>query len=89
VRTNAIALHDDEGNVAAFVVGPPDGPGVAAVSTSRPGLRHSEVELPHLADGSIESLAGEGGREVLLSAIEQFRVEVTQEARLVPKPSET
>jgi hypothetical protein len=84
----AIALHDDQGNIAAFVVGVADGPAVAAVTMSRAGLRHTEVELPQLADDSVESLAAEGAREVLLSAIEQFRVEVTQQARLVRKPSE-
>ncbi len=76
----ALVLHDQEGNISTVVTAPPDAP-MPAYGSAQPGRLVSEVELP---DG-LRDPTDEDGLQRMLQILEEYRVDVAREAKLVPK----
>ena len=73
-----LAIHDAQGNIDTIIVRPGDAPMGATVS---PGQMVTEVEV---ADVKIDP-ADPGSYQRLIEMLQEFRVEVKTEARLVRK----
>ena len=75
------AIHDDQGNIAALVVSPPDSP--PAQLQTQPGQRMTEVEAPEVT----LDLTGPRLNEDLSDLMQTHQVEVqTEQGTLKRKP---
>ncbi len=74
-------IHDDQGNIAALVVSPPDAP--PAQLQTQPGQRMTEVEAPEVT----VDLTGPRLNEDLSDLMQNHQVEVqTEQGALKRKP---
>jgi len=76
----AFVIHDTAGYIRAVVTAPPDAPPLAG--PAQPGELLSEVELEDYRSETDD----QERLESLLRVAQDFRVELEQNARLVPKP---
>jgi len=74
-----LAIHDAQGNITASVVHPPDAPPAAVGSEG--GQMMTEVEVREVR---IDPLDGQN-YQGLIEVMQNFRVEVKTEAKLVSK----
>jgi hypothetical protein len=83
-----LVVHDPEGNLLQIVVSPVDPPPLPrgfVLPEEDPDLAVTEVEAPEISE---LDLSDQEGRKQLREVLEQFRVEVKTEARLVRKLGE-
>jgi hypothetical protein len=77
-----LVLHDRQGIIRRVVTAPADAPIPVHVG-AHPGEILSEVEVP---DKSLDPSTEEGQRE-MVRILREFRVDLTRQARLVPRRS--
>ena len=74
-----LAVHDFQGNIARFVIGPSTGP--AGLIRARPDQLVTEISPPDIAVDPARPETYEQFAELIKS----FRVQVKTEGRLIPK----
>jgi hypothetical protein len=75
-----LVVHDREGTISTLVTAPAEAP-MPGYAGSQPGQLVSEVELPELSFDP----TSEESHEQIIRLLDEYRVDFSREARLVPK----